>query len=555
MVKQIGADAAFLDTTDNVPQERLRTAFDRILPGAVFDSEGCPGDDGIDTVNGCWGQDFPSAGYWDHARGVPVAKWSEPRVMIHYDGDRWRHDRGVMLQHVFLNGTGLVIWENIFGSWNRYSERQQAAIRRFTPILRYARDLLASDAWEPFYPTFMPNVDAHYWPGPGRALWTIVNWDEAAKSGAVLNAAHQPGRRYFDLWHGVEIQPVLHDSTATLSLAEIEPHGFAAILALDGEPDSALQILLSQERDQAVKRLADCSDEWAPPAPPAVRFAGRTTPASESAPPQGMILLPAISDWIMRISHNLGEGACYPDDNAADWSRRQHFMYDSNDHARNINHEIRVPHIPAFFMDEFLVTKLEYQRFMEDSGYQPRDASNFLQDWDWSGARHPQIPKGRELHPVVWVDLDDARAFARWAGKRLPTEEEWQYAAGGEESLRYPWGNQWQAGAANDGGTGTTPVGTFSQKSPLGLFDMSGNVWEWTESERDDGNRYALLRGGSFYQVGGSEWYFDRYLGMQLGLGERSARPVSYHAKLFLMSPGMDRKATIGFRCVRDVAP
>ena len=415
---------------------------------------------------------------------------------------------------------------------------------------------MASDAWEPFYPTLLPDVNAHYWPGRGRALWTIVNWDERSKSGAVLNAPYQPGRRYYDLWHGREISPQLHGTTATISLSEIEPYGFAAILALDGEPDIALQTLLSRQRGQSVKRLADYRDEYVPPPPPTLRFAERTTPVSESAPLQNMFRIPAVDDWVMRISHNLGEGACFPDDDGADWSRRQYFMYDDNDHARNINHEIRVPHLTAFFMDEFLVNKLQYQRFLEASGYQPRDPANFLKDWDWTDPKHPKAPAGNENHPVVWVDLDDAREYARWAGKRLPTEEEWQYAAGGHDDLRYPWGNRWQADSANDGGRATTPIDAFPQgKSPFGLYDMSGNVWEWTESERDDGNRYALLRGGSFYQVGGSGWYFDRYLSMQLGLGERSARPVGYHAKLFLMSPGMDRKATIGFRCVMDATP
>ena len=75
------------------------------------------------------------------------------------------------------------------------------------------------------------------------------------------------------------------------------------------------------------------------------------------------------------------------------------------------------------------------------------------------------------------------------------------------------------------------------------------------ERERaDDGNRYAVLRGGSFYQVGGSGWYFDRFVQFGLGQGEWSARPTNYHMKLFLMSPSTDRKATIGFRCVKDVA-
>ena len=115
---------------------------------------------------------------------------------------------------------------------------------------------------------------------------------------------------------------------------------------------------------------------------------------------------------------------------------------------------------------------------------------------DW---RHPEGPgsdiAGREDHPVVHVCWDDAVAFARWAGKRLPTEAEWEYAArGGLEGKRYVWGdefrpegrwrvNNWQGqfpigNTSEDGFPRTAPVGSFPPNG-FGLVDMAGNVWEW----------------------------------------------------------------------------
>lgn len=207
----------------------------------------------------------------------------------------------------------------------------------------------------------------------------------------------------------------------------------------------------------------------------------------------------------------------------------------------------------AFFIDRTLVTKARYREFLRTTLYQPKDGGNFLKDWDWSANPGPVPRPGTETQPVTWVSLADARAYAEWSHSRLPTEEEWQYAAGGKEGRRYPWGFAWLRGAANDGAQALTAVTAFSAgRTPEGVFDMSGNVWEWTESERTDGNRYVMLRGGSFYQVHGSSWYFDRFIEMGLGQGEWSARPTSYHAKFFEMSPSMDRKATIGFRTVKD---
>ncbi len=250
VVQEIQADGVFLDTMSNSPQEKLRAAIDRARPGVVLEPEGSapPDDAGHATLNASWGQAYPTSSHLDHVRGVPVEKWSEPRHMIHFDGDRWRHDRTVMFQHAFLNGCGVVIWEDVFGSWNPYTDRDRAMLRRMAPIERHFSDLLASDGWEPFYPTLAKDVDASYWPGDDRSLWTIVNWSAEPVFGDILRVRHSPGMRYFDVWNGVEIKPAIRDGEATLGVSEIEGHGLAAIVAVKNAPDAALERLLADSR-------------------------------------------------------------------------------------------------------------------------------------------------------------------------------------------------------------------------------------------------------------------------------------------------------------------
>jgi formylglycine-generating enzyme required for sulfatase activity len=174
--------------------------------------------------------------------------------------------------------------------------------------------------------------------------------------------------------------------------------------------------------------------------------------------------------------------------------------------------------LDAFYIDRYPVTNEEYKRFVDATGHPPPcydvdwvDASEY--NWD-PETRTP--PMGRENHPVVLVSWEDAQAYAAWAGKRLPTEAEWERAARSTDGRRWPWGDEFVKGRCNskesDAG-GTVPVGQYSPDydSPDGAGDMVGNVWEWTSSlfrpypyDADDGREsqeasgWRVLRGGSW---------------------------------------------------------
>ena len=186
-------------------------------------------------------------------------------------------------------------------------------------------------------------------------------------------------------------------------------------------------------------------------------------------------------------------------------------------------------HVEDFYIDKYLVTNAEYKRFVEATGHVTEAE---IEGWGWvweeslkkvEGAdwRHTDGPEGtikdRMDHPVVVVSWNDAAAYADWAGKRLPTEAEWEKAARGTQGWLWPWGNEWDGRKANtiEAGPHTvTPVGSYpAGASPYGCLDMAGNVWEWMADwlkaypasdylDNDLGERYKVLRGGSWNGYG-----------------------------------------------------
>ena len=203
--------------------------------------------------------------------------------------------------------------------------------------------------------------------------------------------------------------------------------------------------------------------------------------------------------------------------------------------------------LDGFYMDKTEVTVGQFMGFVEQSGYEY--AGEWQEVWQEVAALSPE-----DDYPMVWVNWIDATAYAKWAGKRLPTEAEWEYAArGGLIGKRYVWGNEITHDHANWGDTVNgkdkwrycSPVGSF-EANGYGLFDTGGNVWEWCADRYDEdyyqnspatnppgpgtGSR-RVLRGGS-------------WLGNTSGL--RVASRLNYPPSGFW---GRD----FGFRCVSDV--
>lgn len=241
---------------------------------------------------------------------------------------------------------------------------------------------------------------------------------------------------------------------------------------------------------------------------------------------------------------------------------------------KDYEHPLHTVYTDAFYMDVHEVTNAEYKTFVDANPHWRKEriyqgyAEGYLTHW-----RENNYPEGEADHPVIFVSWHAAMAYAKWLGKRLPTEAEWEKAArGGLEGKLFPWGNtlpdgtqcnfadkrtdyEWSNMDVDDGYKLTAPVGSYSANG-YGLYDMSGNVWEWCL----DAYHYQFTDSARSNPIGGSEKIADVVEEHRHIRTERVLRGGAWNDdERFLRItfrtnyPAWNTENCSGFRCVKDV--
>jgi formylglycine-generating enzyme required for sulfatase activity len=219
--------------------------------------------------------------------------------------------------------------------------------------------------------------------------------------------------------------------------------------------------------------------------------AGPVKPKS-SSPPPGMVFVPA-GEFPMGST----------DEQVAQAAARYggEYVYVGEKPQRKM-------HVEAFYIDVRPVTNKEFKEFLDATGYRPQ-GNRYQKMWFLRHWADGTYPPGKADHPVTFISWDDAQEYAKWKGKRLPTEPEWEKAARGAEGRLWPWGNEFDVAKANirvygqEKFSDTTPVGSYPNGvSPYGCLDMAGNVFQWTADldpeQLKQGAKVAVLKGGSW---------------------------------------------------------
>jgi formylglycine-generating enzyme required for sulfatase activity len=569
MLRTLDADGVVLDTRGESSRE-FQAAADRVKPGIIMYSEGM-----------AVPRDMPGivSGRVHDALYMPpllnLNKFMKPdfaifRVLQLAEGPLHRESAVA-----FFNGYGSEI-NTMRPGRPDWIEEELRYLGRTTKLLRENSTAFLDMAWEPLVPTVEDGVWANRWRDGAKMVFTVFSLRPEGYKGPLVEVEAKEGSHLVSFWNHEELTAVEKDGkyfapvdvaafdTAKLGtrlegnvdcvavlpeLLKVDADGelvtFEAPAAPAGsriavsagnpsyaEPSAsfgterraiALHDHFGFREEKFVVQLFDARGEILdervvrlPLAHPRlVTKVERTAPARTA--PAGMVEIPA-GTFIFKTAGN-------PDD------ANPIIPYPDTKTPRMLK-------MPRFFMDRCPVTNAAFEAFLKDSGYAPADRSNFLKHWT-----DGKLPAGRADHPVIWVSLEDARAYARWAGKRLPTEAEWQYAAQGRDGRAFPWGAKMKPGRCNNKLNRTTPVGAFARgASPFGVLDMVGNVWQIMGDVYDNGvYRYGIIRGGSYYAPEKSVWYVKS--------GPLAVDRVQIH---LLVAPGLDRAATVGFRCVKD---
>ena len=566
LISETEADGVVLDTRGSSSYE-LQAAADSVRRGVVMFSEGMaiPRD-----MPGIIAGRVHNAIYYSPE--LNLNKLIKPDFAIFRVCDVGEDNNHREIAISFFNGYGTEL--NLFRPGGRDDGYRNDLdyLAQTTFILRQNNDAFLDYGWTPLINTESDNIFVNSWKSGEKTIFTVLNMKPEGFSGNAFKTDIPEGRHLVSLWHHEILHPeksgeLYHIRTYTqgwpvsssgtrlegsvdcigmfpeLIKAEIIDYslminrpGRGRLLIYKGNPSYQNKPTeLKNKNDTTIKindlfgyfegkiviqylednLLRDEKVLYARGGKPwLISSPERTDP--EVTIPTGMVLVPKAE-----ITYTL--------------TTREDFIP-----YPDVNKPVTAL-IDSFLIDRYPVTNEQYYEFITRSNYYPSDTTNYLHHWE-SGIYR----QGQENYPVVWVNSEDMAAYCRWAGKRLPTEAEWQLAAQGTDKRIWPWGNEFHATRCNNSFGRPTPVDAFTKgASPFGVSDLVGNIWQATADTYFNGSYYfTVIRGGSYYKPDSSWWYI-----------EGGPQPLDHTQIMLLESQGSDRASTVGFRCVKDVVP
>jgi len=429
MVREFGFDGVFLDTLRDGGRT-LRLALDRAKPGVVLESELDLPIAAVKDHHASWAQWFGDS----EVPGVLRNKWFEQRHMMHTIR-RWDHDHTGELHMAWMNGTGCLVWENIFGSWNGWTDRDKSVLRSVREIQKRYWRHFNFGLWTPLVETHGAGFYASRWELDGVTLWTAVNRGDKAVDGIVEHVAADGAHRLFDLVTGKEVD---HGHL------ELGPRWVGCLASVPSRlvDDGFKMFLAGQAERHARATFVPRRVERLPS-----RLAAPTAKAAKKLP-KGFVRV-AGGERDLESVVRVRECGDYEPGRFGDST------YPGLHSDKPVVRHVR---LKEFGIMEREVSKEEYQAFCEAT-------KHALPMFD------PKIDIRPDMSgPAVAITMDDARAYAAWKGWRLPTEDEWQIAVA-EDKLPHGQVWNWTESVHEDGRT------TFSFLKGGCSWRANGSGW------------------------------------------------------------------------------
>lgn len=565
LIAETDADGVILDTKGSSSYE-LQAAADSVKRGVIMYSEGM-----------AVPKDMPGIISGRVHNAIFLSPELNLNKLIKPDFSIFRVcDVGEDLVHrelaiAFFNGYGTEL--NMFRPGGRDDDYRDDMkyLGRTTFILRQNSDAFIDQDWTPLVPTAIDNVYVNLWKSGEKKIYTILSMRPEGVNGKLFQAGIAKGKHYVSLWNHENIIPVNEKGSNWIS-AKTEGYSSAST---GTRREGAVDCIAELPELMKTELNGDSLKISAKSAGSILIWKGNPSYQNQSKE------LKLKSDTILRIRDLFGiyegklviqliEKGKLKDENVLElkggkpWKisrvtktqlaielQEDMVLVPATGFSFTVSsNEDFMPYpdvtgksfaVDSFLIDKYPVTNAKFYDFMMNSGYIPKDTTHFLKHWK-SGI----YKQGQENYPIVYVSWEDMNAYAKWAGKRLPTETEWQLAAQGTDKRKWPWGQEFHGAFCNNAFERTTPVNAFPKgQSPYGVCDLIGNVWQMTADMYFNGSNYmTVIRGGSFFKPESSSWYI-----------QGGPQALDKTQIMLMVSPGFDRSATVGFRCVKDIDP